>query len=168
MLSVEPFEDSDEVSKYLIWAQTDILFITTKRDGLYMSPLEYVIVRNELGKEAKSAVLMSEFVGGSLLLSGSFRFNPYSIREIVNCLEHAIYNITPEDKTKKFRSMLDYVKTHPIEKWVFKFLKDIKFINQKRKRILGNEGKQLINNKLNFEKKLKFANSKEFVLFFII
>ena len=59
--------------------------------------------------------------------------------------------------------MLEYVNNHPIEKWVFKFLKDIRFINHKRKKILGNEGKQLINNKINMEKKQKFVNSKEFI-----
>lgn len=106
---------------------------------------------------------MSEFVGGSRLLSGAFRFNPYNIWEMVACLEHAILNLTPQDKERKFKSMLDFVNRHPIDKWAYKFLKDIKFINQKRKQVLGNEGKQLLTNKINMEKQQKFVSSKEFI-----
>lgn len=73
----------DDNERYAIWAETDILFITNKRDGLYMSPLEYVVVRDALGKGKKSSVLISEFVGGSRLLNGAYRFNPYNIREMV-------------------------------------------------------------------------------------
>ena len=128
-----------------------------------MSPFEYIVVRNAIGKGKKSCVLMSEFVGGSRLLSGAFRFNPYNIWEMVACLEHAISNWTPQDKERKFKSMMDYVNRHPIDKWAYKFLKDIKFINHKRKLMLGNEGKQLLTNKINMEKKQKFVSSKEFI-----
>lgn len=48
-----------------------------------MSPLEYVVIRDAMGKGKKSSVLMSEFVGGSRLLNGAYVFNPYNIREMV-------------------------------------------------------------------------------------
>lgn len=72
-----------DVARILIWTQTDILFITNKRDGLYMSPLEYIISRDTVGKGKKSLVVMSEFVGISRFLPGCFSFNPYNIREMV-------------------------------------------------------------------------------------
>jgi trehalose-6-phosphate synthase len=81
---VEIIESSpDDIGRYIIWAETDVLFITNKRDGLYMSPLEYVVIRDAMGKSKKSSVLMSEFVGGSRLLNGAYVFNPYNIREMV-------------------------------------------------------------------------------------
>lgn len=153
----------DDIERYLIWAETDILFITNKRDGLYMSPLEYVVVRNAIGKDKKSTVLMSEFVGGSRLLNGAFRFNPYNIREMVKCLEHAVDLCPPLERERKFKSMLDYVNSHPVDKWAYKFLKDIKFINQKRKAMLGIQARQLLNNKLAMEKKKEYASSKDFI-----
>lgn len=58
--------------------------------------------------------------------------------------------------------MLGYVNSHPIDKWAYKFLKDIKFINQKRRMLIGNEGRRLLNDKLVKESKWQFFMSKEF------
>ena len=154
---------ADDIGRYIIWAETDILFITNKRDGLYMSPLEYVIVRDAVGKGNRSNVLISEFVGGSRLLNGAFRFNPYNIREIIKCLETAVDILTPENTEKRFKSMLQYVNSHTIDIWAYNFLKDIKFVNQKRKAMLGYEGRQLLNNKLMMEKKKEYVTSREFI-----
>jgi trehalose-phosphatase len=59
--------------------------------------------------------------------------------------------------------MLAYVNSHPIDKWAYRFLKDIKFINQKRRMLIGNEGRQLLNDKLVKERKKQFVLSREFV-----
>jgi len=79
-----------DLERYFIWAQTDILFISNKRDGLYMSPLEFVVIREAVGKGKKSCVVISEFVGISRLLPGALSFNPYNIREMVENLEKAV------------------------------------------------------------------------------
>jgi trehalose 6-phosphate synthase/phosphatase len=75
----------------------------------------------------------------------------------------AVDQVTPQEVETKFNSMLHYVNTHTIDKWAYKFLKDIKFVNQKRKTMLGLEGRQLLNNKLQMEKKKDFVMSREFI-----
>lgn len=127
-----------------------------------MSPLEYVVIRDCLERGKKSSVLISEFVGGSRLLTGATKLNPYNIREMVECLENAVNLCSPAEREKNFQSMVNYINAHPIDLWAFRFLKDIKFINQKRKNMIGNEGRQLLNNKLMMEKKKEFLASKEF------
>jgi trehalose-phosphatase len=59
--------------------------------------------------------------------------------------------------------MLDYVNSHPIDKWAYRFLKDIKFINQKRRMLIGNEGRKLLNDKIIRERKKQFVLSKDFI-----
>jgi len=78
---VEVTPDDDE--RFLLWAETDILFVTNKIDGVYMSQLEYIAVRGALDRGKKSSVLISEFVGGAKLLTGAIKFNPYNMREMV-------------------------------------------------------------------------------------
>lgn len=153
----------DDMERYLIWAETDILFITNKRDGLYMSPLEYVIIRHELKKAKKSTVLISEFVGGASLLNGAIKFNPYNIRDMVSNLEKAVSLITPQEKEANFNSLYSYVTTHTIDKWAYRFLRDIKFVHQRKMAVLGNEGRQVVTNKLLMQKKKEIISTSDFI-----
>ena len=128
-----------------------------------MSPLEFIVVRDAVQKSKKSAIVISEFVGISRLLTGAYNFNPYNIREMVDCLENAVNQSTSGEKEGNFKRMIEYVKSHPVDLWAYKFLKDIKFINHKRKILIGQEGRKLLNNKIAFEKKKEFLASKEFM-----
>lgn len=58
--------------------------------------------------------------------------------------------------------MLNYVTSHPIDLWAYKFLKDIKFINDKRKILIGHEGRKLLNNRIASQRKKEFLSSREF------
>ena len=151
-----------DLERYFIWAQTDILFISNKRDGLYMSPLEFVVIREAVGKGKKSCVVISEFVGISRLLPGALSFNPYNIREMVENLEKAVSQWVSGEEEDKFHRMLEYVKSRPIDLWAYRFLKDIKFINHKRKLLIGQKGRKLLNNKIARERKKEFISSREF------
>lgn len=155
-------EKPNDEERYFIWADTDILFITNKRDGLYMSQLEYMIIRNALGKAKKSSVLISEFVGGANLLAGAYKFNPYNIKEMVKCLEKAVSYDTPQEKELKFKSMIEHVDSNTVEKWAYRFLRDIKYVHQK-KLMLGHEGKQILANKLLIQKKKELLSSRDFL-----
>lgn len=64
------FESLSEDHRLLLWARTNILLNTTLRGGLRLPSLEYIAVREILGLESKSLIILSEFAGGIRVLPG--------------------------------------------------------------------------------------------------
>jgi len=59
--------------------------------------------------------------------------------------------------------MFDYVNNNPIDKWAYRFLRDIKFVHQKKKLMFGNIGRQLMNNKLIMQRKKDLLSNRDFL-----
>lgn len=56
-------EDPTMAQRLALWARTNVLFITTLRDGQCLAPLEYIVVRKHLDVCSKTSVILSEFSG---------------------------------------------------------------------------------------------------------
>lgn len=118
-------EDLSVEHRLALWTVTNILLITTLRDGQCLPPLEYITVKKELNKSGKSAVILSEFSGCNRALGGVLKINPFNVDEIVKNIEIAI-NMSSEEKEQRFKIAYNYISKHSTLKWAEGFLKDLK------------------------------------------
>jgi trehalose 6-phosphate synthase/phosphatase len=80
-----------------LWTVSNILLITTLRDGQCIPPLEFITVKKCLNIAGKSAVILSEFSGCNRALGGVLKINPFNVDEIAKNIDIAI-NMTSEEK----------------------------------------------------------------------
>lgn len=73
-----------------LWAMTNVLMITTLRDGQCLPPLEFITVKKELQRQNKASVIISEFSGCNRALGGVLKINPFNVDEIAKNIDLAI------------------------------------------------------------------------------
>ena len=108
-----------------LWAVTNILLITTLRDGQCLPPLEFITVKKLLNRTSKAAVILSEFSGCNRALGGVLKINPFNVDEIAKNIDIAI-NMPSEEKEQRLKIASDYISKHSTYKWAEAFLKDLK------------------------------------------
>lgn len=108
-----------------LWTVSNILLITTLRDGQCLPPLEYIAVKKYLNKSGRSAVILSEFSGCNRALGGTLKINPFNVDEIAKNIDLAI-NMCAEEKELRFKIAYNYISKHSTLKWAEAFLKDLK------------------------------------------
>jgi trehalose-6-phosphate synthase len=52
-------------ARLALWAKTHALFVSTLKDGLYLTCFEYIMVKHRLNDFENSALVLSEFTGCS-------------------------------------------------------------------------------------------------------
>lgn len=108
-----------------LWSITNILLITTLRDGQCLPPLEFVTVKKFLNSSNKSAVILSEFSGCNRALGGILKINPFNVEEIAKNIDNAI-TMPPLEKEQRFKIAYNYISKHSTLNWAEGFLKDLK------------------------------------------
>jgi trehalose 6-phosphate synthase/phosphatase len=112
-----------------LWAVSNILLITTLRDGQCLPPLEFITVKKHLQRMSKSAVILSEFSGCNRALGGVLKINPFNVDEIAKNIDIAI-NMSPEEKEQRLKIASNYISKHSTYRWAEAFLKDLKRSHQ--------------------------------------
>jgi trehalose 6-phosphate synthase/phosphatase len=108
-----------------LWAVSNVLLITTLRDGQCLPPLEFITVKKHLQRFKKASVILSEFSGCNRALGGVLKINPFNVDEISNNIDLAI-NMPPEEKEQRLKIASNYISKHSTYKWAEAFLKDLK------------------------------------------
>mmetsp|Transcript_44767 Transcript_44767/g.117413 ORF Transcript_44767/g.117413 Transcript_44767/m.117413 type:complete len:836 (+) Transcript_44767:25-2532(+) len=72
-----------------LWCATQVLLVTSLREAINCSPLEFVLARHLRGLPPGVAIL-SEFTGFSRVLNGCLRINPNAMTEVVETLDQAL------------------------------------------------------------------------------
>lgn len=108
-----------------LYSISNILLITTLRDGQCLPPLEFVTVKKLLSRMNKAAVILSEFSGCNRALGGILKINPFNVDEITKNIDIAI-NMPAEEKEQRLRIAYNYISKHSTYKWAEAFLKDLK------------------------------------------
>ncbi|KAK8936144.1 putative alpha,alpha-trehalose-phosphate synthase [UDP-forming] 9 [Platanthera zijinensis] len=123
--------------KIAFYAAADCCIVNAVKDGMNLVPYEYVICRqgtDEMDKLRKigcgsprtSALIVSEFVGCSLSLSGAFRINPWSVEDVADALCKAIC-MGEYEKQLRHRKHYDYVSSHHLSYWARSFMQDLEW-----------------------------------------
>lgn len=148
----------DSVSVFELMAlyrTSDVLFVASKRDGMNLVCLEYIVTQNE---KNPGVVLLSEYAGAASTLSHATLINPMNIDETAKKLGTALSQSLLE-RRKNHHIMLEYLKGYTATDWASSFIDHLesgetqrltgpknlglKFKNYNIKKIMGNGTKYL-------------------------
>lgn len=114
--SVTPYELS------ALYQVSDVLHVGSRRDGMNLVSLEYVVSQRE---NHEGAVLMSEFAGAHSTLSYAFSINPWDIEGTAKVMKEAFF--CPENlKRERMQSMQRFLNNYNSSDWAQVFLRDLK------------------------------------------
>lgn len=85
-----------------LWSKAHILFVSTLKDGLYLTCFEYILVKYLCNEFSNSALILSEFTGSNSQFAGFYDFNPFQLKTTVQALEKCIKD-SPEEKAARMR-----------------------------------------------------------------
>lgn len=60
-----------------LWSKAHVLFVSTLKDGLYLTCFEYIFVKHLCNEFENSAMILSEFTGCNSQFAGFYDFNPF-------------------------------------------------------------------------------------------
>ncbi|RPA99474.1 hypothetical protein L873DRAFT_1683810 [Choiromyces venosus 120613-1] len=98
----------------------DIGLITSVRDGMNTTSLEYVICQ----QETHGPVILSEFTGTAESLTDAITVNPTNTRGVADAIAACLI-LTPTEKSKLQRKLYEYVTTNTVQAWNSAFLKSL-------------------------------------------
>ena len=112
-------------ARLALWSRTNVLFVSTLKDGLYLTCFEYIFAKYIKKDFKNSAMLLSEFTGCSSQFAGFHEFNPFLTKTIVKELESVIKE-TPREKEQNMKRAFKFCHTRTFSGWVENFLKELK------------------------------------------
>lgn len=111
----------------------DCVVVTAVRDGLNLTPYEYIVCRQglpsaearlDLDGPKKSMLVVSEFIGCSPSFSGAIRINPWNVESTAEAMHEAI-SMSDHEKELRHEKHYRYVSSHDVAYWARSFLQDM-------------------------------------------
>jgi trehalose 6-phosphate synthase/phosphatase len=96
----------------------DVGLITSVRDGMNTTSLEYVVCQ----KENRGPLILSEFSGTAGSLRDAIHINPWNLGGVADAIKDAL-EMSPKDRDRAQRKLYEQVITHPVSQWCNSFLK---------------------------------------------
>ncbi|KAG0020362.1 threalose-6-phosphate phosphatase [Podila clonocystis] len=110
--------DRDEY--YALLSIADIGLITSVRDGMNTTSLEYIMCQ----QENHGPLILSEFTGTAGSLGGALMVNPWDYQGVARVIYDAMH-LTTEDKAVRHRQLLDHVLAHTAQFWAQNFISEL-------------------------------------------
>jgi trehalose 6-phosphate synthase/phosphatase len=101
----------------------EVLLVTSIRDGMNLTPAEYVLCQGEGGS---GSVVISEFAGTAESLAGAVRINPWDYVGSARALGAAVDSAGSAAAEAKMRDMHGYVTTHSATAWGARFIQELR------------------------------------------
>jgi trehalose 6-phosphate synthase/phosphatase len=95
----------------------DIGLITSVRDGMNTTSLEYIICQ----KESNGPLILSEFSGTAGSLSDAIHINPWDLTGVADKIHNAL-TMSEEKRLGMQGSLYRHVTTHTVQSWIDKFI----------------------------------------------
>ncbi|KAG1692802.1 hypothetical protein DVH05_024417 [Phytophthora capsici] len=99
-----------------LWLASDILMVTSIREGLNLKPLEFVFAKGVSPDSRPGVVILSEFSACCCVLNGAVRVNPWNITGLVNSLDNAL-TMSDEERLGRRARDLPYITNQPAANW---------------------------------------------------
>ena len=96
----------------------DVGLITSVRDGMNTTSLEYVVCQ----KENHGPLILSEFSGTAGSLRDAIHINPWDLGGVARAIKRAL-EMPSEERDKAHLKLYSHVSTHPISRWCNSILK---------------------------------------------
>ncbi|KAF1963334.1 hypothetical protein CC80DRAFT_397352 [Byssothecium circinans] len=103
---------------FALLRMADVGLITSVRDGMNTTSLEYVICQ----KENHGPLILSEFSGTAGSLSGALHINPWDFNGVAEAINEAL-NMSPEQRKEQHNKLYKHVVEHNVQDWTNKFLR---------------------------------------------
>lgn len=104
-----------------LYRMSDILLITSVRDGMNLVSIEYVCAQNE---KDPGVVMLSEFAGAISTLSSVVPINPWNIEGTAKKIGEVL-NYTKEERVKRHIPMLKFLQSYTAGHWASSFMNDL-------------------------------------------
>ncbi|KAI7750118.1 hypothetical protein M8C21_024671, partial [Ambrosia artemisiifolia] len=123
----KPLSLPEKAAYYTI---SEAAVVTAIRDGMNLTPYEYVVCRQGISESdasnspQKSMLVVSEFVGCSPSLSGAIRVNPWDVDATAEAMYEAI-SISDFEKQMRHEKHYKYISTHDVAYWARSFYQDL-------------------------------------------
>lgn len=95
----------------------DVGLITTVRDGMNTTSLEYIICQ----QETKSPLILSEFSGTAGTLSNAIHINPWDLVGVAGAINQAL-TMSPEERKSQHSKLYKHVTTNTVGAWSKQYL----------------------------------------------
>ena len=96
----------------------DVGLITSVRDGMNTTSLEYVVCQ----KDNYGPLILSEFSGTAASLANAIHINPWDLGSVADTLNEAL-NKPLDEKKADHGKLYDYITTHTVGTWTNNFLR---------------------------------------------
>lgn len=96
----------------------DVGLITSVRDGMNVTSLEYVIAQ----RDNNGPVLLSEFTGTAASLGDAIQVNPWDSLGTANAINQAL-TMPHDERLARQTALYEYVTTHNVQSWTHAFLR---------------------------------------------
>lgn len=91
-------EENASLEKRLaLWSVSDVLLVSSLRDGLCLPLFEYVAAQKHTGRLQHSVMMLSEFSGTNRAFNGFLEYNPFNVSEFLTKLDQAL-SMSPSEK----------------------------------------------------------------------
>lgn len=98
-----------------LYAVTDVLLVTSLRDGMNLVSYEYVACQDTNA----GVLVLSEFAGAAQSLgAGAILVNPWNIIDMAAAIDDAL-NMSEEEKRQRHRQNYMHVTIHTAQVWLF-------------------------------------------------
>lgn len=95
----------------------DVGLITTVRDGMNTTSLEYIICQ----QETQSPLILSEFSGTAGTLSNAIHINPWDLVGVAGAINQAL-TMSPEERKSQHSKLYKHVTTNTVGAWSKQYL----------------------------------------------
>ncbi|KAI1319792.1 threalose-6-phosphate phosphatase [Mortierella claussenii] len=110
--------DRDEY--YALLSVADIGLITSVRDGMNTTSLEYIMCQ----KEHHGPLILSEFTGTAGSLGGALMVNPWDYQGVARVIYDALH-LSDEDKRVRHSQLHNHVLAHTAQYWAKNFISEL-------------------------------------------
>ncbi|KAG0052579.1 threalose-6-phosphate phosphatase [Gryganskiella cystojenkinii] len=110
--------DRDEY--YALLSVADIGLITSVRDGMNTTSLEYIMCQNE----NHGPLILSEFTGTAGSLGGALMVNPWDYQGVARVIYEALH-LSEEDKAARQTQLHEHVVQHTAQFWAKNFIQEL-------------------------------------------
>jgi trehalose 6-phosphate synthase/phosphatase len=118
------YHSVDEYELSALYQVSEILYVGSRRDGMNLVCLEYVISQEE---NSEGQIILSEFAGAHSTLSYAYSINPWNIEDTCQKISLALIS-SQESKRFKIKEMRHFLLNYTSSDWAQLFLKDLEKI----------------------------------------
>lgn len=111
--------DRDEYFGLL--SAADLGLITSLRDGMNTTSMEYVLCQDKTGK---SPLVLSEFMGTASSFQAALQINPHDLLGVAHAINRGL-TMSTEEKEKRHSLMLESVRSHTSHTWARTLLRQL-------------------------------------------